>query len=53
MGIGFVPDFMAEEALAHGEVNQLALTETLSEREIILVDDRSRPQSIAVQKLTK
>lgn len=31
--------------------HQLALTETLLKREIILVDDRSRPQSMAVQKL--
>ena len=49
LGIGFVPDFMAQEALAHGEVIQLTLAEDLPEREILLVDDSSRPQSTAVQ----
>ncbi len=53
LGIGFVPDFMAQEALAHGEVIQLTLAETLPEREILLVDDSSRPQSTAVQALIR
>ncbi|WOC32714.1 MULTISPECIES: LysR family transcriptional regulator [Caproicibacterium] len=47
LGIGFLPENMAEEALAHGDVFQIFLKDVIPERSICLVEDTDRPLNIA------
>lgn len=51
LGIGFYPEKLAEEPLKRGEILQIHLKESLPARQICLVQNASRPQSIAAQKL--
>ena len=51
LGIGFYPEKLAEEPLKRGEILQIHLKESLPARHICLVQNASRPQSIAAQKL--
>lgn len=53
LGLGFVPSFMAREAIERGDVFQLTLSEALPERHISLIWDRSHPQSPAVEELIR
>ena len=45
------PEKLAEEPLKRGEILQIHLKESLPARHICLVQNASRPQSIAAQKL--
>lgn len=51
LGLGFLPPYFTKEALENGEIFALSLTEQLPVRNICLVKDKRRPQSIAAQKL--
>ncbi len=53
LGVGFVPEKYAALALAHDRVRQIELEETIPERRIVLLEDRTRPQSIAVETIKK
>lgn len=53
LGIGFVPPFMAQEAIENGDVFRLNVSEQLPPRHICLIRDRSHPESLAVQELMK
>lgn len=53
LGLGFLPREMAREALQKGEVVEVHLTEELPPRQICLVKDKSRPQSIAARELER
>lgn len=51
LGLGFVPQSFAKEAIAKGEVFEVRLAEPIPDRYICLVRDKSRPFSAAAQKL--
>lgn len=51
MGIGFIAEFMAKEALAKGEIIELPLDDPLPSRSICLVEERNRSLSVAARKL--
>ena len=51
VGIGFVPEEFARDALKRGEVFELPLKEKIPQREICLVKDKKRPLSLAVNAL--
>lgn len=51
LGLGFLPREMAQEALQKGEIVQVDMAESIPARQICLVKDRSRPQSIAAREL--
>ena len=51
LGIGFYPEALASEPIARGEVLPIRLVEPIPEREICLIRDTSRPESIAARKL--
>ncbi len=53
LGLAFVPEDFAREALAKGEVVRLALAEPLPPRHISLIKDRSRPLSVAAIELER
>lgn len=53
LGIGFFPEAMAASAIARGEVSQIRLVEPVPERSVSLIEDTSRPQSIAMKTLRK
>lgn len=53
LGIGFCPEQLAAPAIASGEVYQIRLVEPIPERAVCLVEDTSRPQSIAMKTLRK
>lgn len=53
LGLGFVPQVLAQRALQKGEVIQLPLCEPIPPRSISLVKDRSRPLSVAALQLEK
>lgn len=53
LGLGFLPEFFAKEAIERGEVFQIHLKEAIPERSICLVQDSSRPMSAAVRVLQK
>ena len=46
-----MPELLAREAVEKGEVFEIPLTEPIPEREILLVEDGSRPLSIAAERL--
>lgn len=50
LGIGFVPEPMAAAALMRDEVHEIPLMETIPERQIAMVENTSRSQSVAFQK---
>ena len=51
LGIGFYPEPMAAPAIAEGSVSQIRLAEQVPERTVSLVEDASRPQSVAMRAL--
>lgn len=51
LGIGFFPEELAAEHIAHGKIVQISLLETLPERKICLIRNVKRPQSIAARSL--
>lgn len=53
LGIGFLPENLAAEALERNEVFQIRLAESIPERNICLVKDTLRPLSIATKELEK
>ena len=53
MGLGFIPELFAREALRSGEVVRLRLAEPIPPRQISLIRDKSRPPSIAVIELER
>ena len=53
LGIGFLPENLAAEALERNEVFQIRLAESIPERNICLVKDTLRPLSIAAKELEK
>lgn len=53
LGMGFLPDFFAQEALAAGEVVRLDLKEQIPERRICLIKDSKRTMSAAALELER
>lgn len=53
LGLGFLPQFFAREAVEKGEVFPIPLQETIPSRHICLIRDQSRPLSTAAQQLEK
>lgn len=53
LGIGFVPEGMAEEALRRGSVFRVELNEKIPARQICAVRDTQRPLSAAARQLLK
>lgn len=53
LGMGFLPAFLAEEAIARGEVVALQLKEVIPKRHICMVKNQEVPLSIAGQELEK
>ena len=53
MGIGFVAEFSAKEALAKGEIEKIPLKNPPAMRSIYLVEDKSRNVSLAARELKK
>lgn len=51
LGIGFLPEELAAEAIARGEIVQIPLEEPTPERNVCLLWDGARPQSMAVKRL--
>ena len=51
LGLAFLPEPMAKDALARNEIVQIKLREKVPERMVCLVYDRKRPLSAAVQRL--
>ena len=51
LGIGFFPEILAQDALRRGQVIQIPLAEEIPARDVYLVRDSTRPQSIAVRKM--
>lgn len=50
LGIAFLPQSMAQDALARGEIVQLHLQEIIPQRSICLVYDHHRPLNTAARK---
>lgn len=50
LGIGFLPEKMAEAALQSGMIHQIHLKEVILPRQVTLVSDPHRPLSIAAKK---
>ena len=53
LGLGFVPEGFAREALKKGEVFRIPLAQALPLRAICLVTDKSRPLSVAAETLAE
>ena len=53
LGVGFYPESMAASALAAGTVFQIRLAEPIPERFVNLIEDTSRPQSVAMKAFKK
>lgn len=53
LGLGFLPEFLAADALAKEEVIRVTTTDVIPERSICLVRDTSRPLSAAAQMLER
>ena len=51
LGLAFLPESMAEEALKKHEIVQIRLQEEIPERQICMVYDRQHPMSAAAQRL--
>ncbi|MCC8059997.1 MAG: LysR family transcriptional regulator [Clostridiales bacterium] len=51
LGIGFLPAFFVQEAIARGTVYEIPLKEPVPERCICLVHDHSRPRGSVVMKM--
>lgn len=53
LGIGFVPEYFASEALRKGDIFKLNLVEEIPRRKICLVYNLDKPRSIAVEAFIK
>ena len=53
LGLAFVPEPMAADLLARGEIVQLHLREIIPQRFICLVHDHHRPLNTAARKFQK
>lgn len=53
LGIGFLPEPLARESLAKGDVCRIVLPEALPERFICLIKDTTRPLSVAAKELER
>lgn len=53
LGVGFLPEQMAGQALAEGEVFQVHLEETVPPRAVSLIQDPTRGRSLVVRELEK
>lgn len=51
LGIGFLPELLAREAIRQGEVFRIPLIEEVPARNICLLEDKSRPLGIAANEL--
>lgn len=51
LGLGFLPEEMAKEALRKHEVIQIMLKDKIPKRHVCMVYDTKRPMSVAAQKL--
>ena len=51
LGLAFLPEAMAQEALQHRSIVQIPLREDVPQRTILLVHDRQRPLSAAARML--
>ena len=51
LGIGFCPEAMAAPAIAAGDVCRIPLRQYIPERSVCLIEDSSRPQSVAMRAL--
>ena len=49
LGIGFYPEIMAAPALLQGDVRHIRLAEPVPPRSISLIEDATRPQSVAMK----
>ncbi len=50
LGLGFVPEPMAAASLTRGEIFKIPLDTDIPQRQIAMVENTARPQSIAFQK---
>lgn len=53
LGIGFYPEPMAASFIVSGDVSQIRLVEPVPERSVSLIEDATRPQSVAMKALKK
>ena len=53
LGLAFLPEEMAKEALQKQDIVQLPLKDKITKRHVCMVYDSKRPMSIAAQKLKK
>lgn len=53
LGIGFVPEIFADEALEKGDVFQINTKEAIPKRQIYFVENENRPLSFAAKELKK
>lgn len=53
LGIGFIPEVFAKEALMKNEVFRIPLTETLPERHICFIENENHPLNLAAAALKK
>ena len=53
LGVGFVPEPMAESHLLRGDVFEIRLAESIPQRQIALVENTTRSPSIAFQRFKK
>jgi len=51
LGIGFLPEKLARDAISQGKVVKIPLIEQIPQRDICLIEDRSAPLSIAANAL--
>lgn len=51
LGVAFIPEIFASDALAKKEVCQLLLTEKIPARQICLIENKDHPLSLAAKKL--
>lgn len=51
LGVGYIPEIFAREAVEEGRVRRLTLAEEIPSRQICLVENRRRPLNIAAQEL--
>ena len=50
LGIGFVPEPMAQPSLTRGELYEIKLSQSIPDRQIALVENAARNQSIAFRR---
>lgn len=53
LGLAFLPEPMAREAIENHEIVQIRVQEEVPKRDICMVYDSKKPMSVAAQKLRK